>query len=104
MSDVRKQVMAQIISVMAEAEARGDNGFAAASQAFPGTPKSVLIEASVEVEDARTEAWWRTPERTIDGEVIRYAIAGPASEPVPAGPRDAEFDASLDALVAEGGR
>lgn len=103
MSTTRKQVMAQIITVMAEAKARGEDPYRAAERAFPGTPGIVLCEAEDELDHQRTEAWWRTIERTIDGEVIRNAIAGTPAEPVDAGPREAELDAAFDALVRADG-
>lgn len=42
-SDTRKQVEAEIIRTMAEAQVRGEgNGFAAAQRVFPRVPESVL--------------------------------------------------------------
>lgn len=74
-SDIRKQVLAQIIDVMASADAVGQDTVKAAEFAFPGTPSDVIYAAWVEFESAKTEAWWQTIERTIDSEVIRRALA-----------------------------
>ncbi len=56
MSDTRKQVMAQIIAFMAEAEKQGRDPMRAAERAFPGTPEMVLILAAVELDGQKTEA------------------------------------------------
>lgn len=74
-NDTRKQVEAAIIQVIADAEAQGVDGVTAANRAFPGTPDTVLWGCWSEWESQRTEAWWQSVERTIDGEVIRNAIA-----------------------------
>jgi hypothetical protein len=68
-------VKAAIIQTIAEAQARGlGDGVDAARQAFPGTPEAVLYECWWALEDQQVEAWWRSLERTIDGEVIRNAL------------------------------
>ena len=65
-----------IIRTIAEAQARGDgDGVAAAKRAFPGVPDPVLWECLAELDSQQTEAWWHAVERTIDGEVIRNALA-----------------------------
>jgi hypothetical protein len=74
-SDTRRQVEAEIIKAIAEAEARGIEGVGAARRAFPGVPDSVLYELWAEFDYQRTEAWWQDLERTIDGEVIKNAVA-----------------------------
>ncbi|TXN72957.1 hypothetical protein [Methylobacterium sp. WL6] len=73
-ADTRTQVLAAIVTCMADAMAQGRDGFAAAAAEFPGTPGGVLGEAYAVACDAQEEAWWRTIERTIDGEVIREAV------------------------------
>lgn len=73
-TDTRKQVLALIAETMALAMADGRDPWSAAEAEFPGTPYSVLGEAFCAASDAEEEAWWRTIERTIDGEVIRNAI------------------------------
>lgn len=76
-SDTRKQVMAEIIRTMAEAQDTGlGDGIEAARRAFPSVPDVVLYECWTDLDAQRTEAWWQTIERTIDGEVIRNALAG----------------------------
>lgn len=77
MSDIRRQIEAQIISVMEEAEKQGRDALAAAAQAFPGTPEMVLILAAAELDCRRVEAWWQSMEKTIDGEIVRRALAAP---------------------------
>ncbi|NJL06978.1 MAG: hypothetical protein HC900_00970 [Methylacidiphilales bacterium] len=72
---IRKEVMAAIINVIAEAESQGKDGVTAARAAFPGTPEGVLWEAWAEHDTAKIEQWWKAVERTIDGEIIRNALA-----------------------------
>lgn len=73
-TDIRKQIEAAIIAVIAEAEEQGLHGVTAAARAFPGTPSTVLWECWAEWDSNQVEGWWQTVERTIDGEVIRNAI------------------------------
>ena len=73
---IRKEVMAEIISLMAAATERGEDGWKVVEQSFPGIPSDVVAEAWVHVTNAETEAWWQSVERTIDGEVIRNALKG----------------------------
>lgn len=75
-SDTRRQVKAEIIQEMAAAHAAGESDVVeAARRAFPGIPDMVLWGCWSEFEDQQTEAWWQRVERTIDGEVIRNAVA-----------------------------
>ncbi len=80
-SVTRQQVMAHIISFMAEAEQRGLDPWKAAEHAFPSIPGDVVAAAWVELDARKTEAWWQAVEKTIDGELIDRAItsAGGAS-------------------------
>lgn len=72
---IRKEVMAEIIDTYRAAKARGADEWKAVEAAFPGIPTDVTAEAMMAVEDEASEAWWQTVERTIDGEVIRNALA-----------------------------
>ncbi|GEP00028.1 hypothetical protein [Methylobacterium haplocladii] len=74
MSTARKQVEAAIIQIIADAEAQGVDGVLAAHRAFPGTPDTVLWGCWSQWDGERTEAWWQTVERSIDGEIIRNAV------------------------------
>ncbi|MGH1592383.1 hypothetical protein ACRBEV_33230 (plasmid) [Methylobacterium phyllosphaerae] len=75
-SNTRRQVRAEIIRTLAEAQAAGlGDGVAAARQAFPGIPEAILWECWSELDQEHQEAWWQRVERTIDGEVIRNAVA-----------------------------
>ncbi|MDF2809894.1 MAG: hypothetical protein K0S56_925 [Microvirga sp.] len=74
-AEIRKQVLAQIIAVMADADEQGRDTVEAAKAAFPGTPEDVIWSAWVEFDNAKTEAWWQQVERTIDGEIIRRALS-----------------------------
>ncbi|WP_156420081.1 hypothetical protein [Aureimonas sp. N4] len=80
MTDMRKQIMAEMTKVAAEAIARGENGLQAVQSAFPGVPLIVAVEAEMDADNAKTEAWWQTIERTIDGELVRRGIASAAEE------------------------
>lgn len=76
MSTTRQQVKASIIACIADAQAWGlGDGVHAARLAFPGTPESVLWECWAELDGDQVEAWWQSVERTIDGEIIRNAVA-----------------------------
>ncbi|NBJ13343.1 hypothetical protein [Microvirga arsenatis] len=57
MSDIRKQIRAQIITYMAEAKANGLDPYKAARRAFPGTPDNVLILALCDLDSQEEEAW-----------------------------------------------
>ncbi|MGU3326104.1 hypothetical protein ACLBXB_04125 [Methylobacterium mesophilicum] len=72
---VRDQVKAAIISTMAEAERDRRCPLAAAEAAFPGVPMVVLGACYGEMLADEEDAWWQQIERTIDGEVIRNAVA-----------------------------
>lgn len=71
----RRQVFAQIVATMEDAQARGLNPMTVARHTYRSVPASVLGEAFAELTDTEAEAWWRDVERTIDGEVIRNAVA-----------------------------
>ncbi|MBX3543758.1 hypothetical protein [Chelatococcus sp.] len=75
MNDIRKQVIAEIIQVMEQAHERGEDVWKAAEAAFPGTPIGVITEAWVEFDHAEQERWWQSLEKTIEGEIIKNAIA-----------------------------
>ncbi|KZB99377.1 hypothetical protein AU375_04453 [Methylobacterium radiotolerans] len=75
-SSIRRQVRAEIIRTIAEAQAAGfGDGVAAAREAFPGVPEAILWECWTDLDQDHQEAWWQRVERTIDGEVIRNAVA-----------------------------
>lgn len=78
-TNIRRQVLAAIVSCMSEAMQQGRDPLAAARCKFPGTPVGVLGEAYYEASEAEEEAWWQTIERTIDGEVICNAIGRAAA-------------------------
>ncbi|KMO15143.1 hypothetical protein [Methylobacterium platani] len=81
-SNTRKQVEAEIIRTMAEAQDAGlGDGIEAARRAFPGVPDVVLYECWTNLDTQRTEAWWQTIERTIDVEVIRSALQATGQTP-----------------------
>jgi hypothetical protein len=71
---IRQQVFAAIIACMSKAMSEGRDPQKAAEHEFPGVPGGILGEAYGEALAAEDEAWWRTLERTIDGELIRSAI------------------------------
>ncbi|MBX3536552.1 MAG: hypothetical protein KF735_02845 [Chelatococcus sp.] len=74
-NDIRRQVVAQIIGVMEKAEAAGKDVWEAAEAAFPGTPIGVITDAWLDFDSASEERWWQSLEKTIEGEIIRNAIA-----------------------------
>lgn len=74
-TNIRKQVEAAIIATMAEAEKAGRCPLATAEATYPGTPAMVLGGCYAELQMAQEDAWWEAVERTIDGELIRNAVA-----------------------------
>ncbi len=80
MSDVRKQVMAEIVNFMRDARARGDDAYKAAERNFPGIPSEVVVDAWLTLNDEETEAWWQSVEKTIEVEIIKNALAAPKKD------------------------
>lgn len=78
-TNIREQVKAAIISTMADAEKAGRCPLAAAEAAYPGTPGMVLGGCFAEMQMSQEDAWWETVERTIDGDLIRNAVATAAA-------------------------
>lgn len=72
--EIKKAVLAQIIEVMDLADKAGVDTWKAAEQAFPGTPTDVIAEAWCKFDNAKTEAWWKQVEQTIDGEIVKRAM------------------------------
>lgn len=66
--------MAEIISFMASARERGEDGLKVGRIAYPSVPEAILAEAWWEAEEAAVEKWWQSVEKTIDGEIIRNAL------------------------------
>ena len=75
-SQIRKEVMAEIADTYRAARTRGADGWKAVEIAYPGIPSDVVAEAMMAVEDEVSEAWWQKVERTIEGSIIRNALAG----------------------------
>jgi hypothetical protein len=73
---IRDQVRAQIMEVIASAEAAGKDGVKAALKAFPGTPRDIVLQCRVLMQVRRNEKWWEQVEQTLDGELVKRAIAG----------------------------
>ena len=72
----RDEVLDELAKVAAEAEERGEDGLSAVEAM--GVPTEVAVAAWRIAENAKTERWWQTIERTIEGEVVRKAIGGEA--------------------------
>ncbi|MBS7741418.1 MULTISPECIES: hypothetical protein [unclassified Chelatococcus] len=75
MNDIRKQVRAQIIQVMEQAHEKGEDVWKAAEAAFPGVPDGVIIDAWCDFDSAVEDRWWQSLEKTIEGEIVKNAIA-----------------------------
>lgn len=77
----RKQIRAEVMATIIEDMRRDrENGLRPRDEALKrGIPLAVACEAEFELEDEDVEAWWDQIERTIDGEVIRNAIANPSA-------------------------
>ena len=73
-SQIRKEVMAEVIDTYRAAKAQGVDAWKAVETAYPGIPSNVVAEAMMAVENEVSEAWWQTVGRTIEGEIIRNAL------------------------------
>jgi len=80
MSDVRKQIMAEIIAFMRDASAKGEDPWKSAERNFPGIPSEIVADAWLTLNDEETEKWWQSVEKTIDGEIIKNALAAPKKD------------------------
>jgi hypothetical protein len=74
-SNIREQVMDEIMTTIRTAEDAGQDGCAEARRVYPAVPAGIISEAYARVDLARDEAWWVGVERTIEGEIIQRAIA-----------------------------
>lgn len=75
----REEVMAELVAIAREGMALGASAPSYLMEKFPDLPEVVATEAWMRAEAADVEAWWRSVERTIDGEIIRRALAITAS-------------------------
>lgn len=76
-TQTRKEIEAHLISLFVRARNEGmswNAAHAAVRAQCPGVPEVVLTLAAVHADEAETEAWWETMEKTIDGEVIARAL------------------------------
>lgn len=76
---IRDEIMAELVSAAREGMALGAAMPRYVMEKFPGTPEIVATEAWMKAEAADVETWWKSVERTIDGEIIRRALAITAS-------------------------
>lgn len=75
---LERELLATMCRHLKEAKAGGSiNLHDELEKAFPDVPDLVRFEAVVEFESEEVEAWWETLEKTIDGEILRRAIAKP---------------------------
>ncbi|WP_020187821.1 hypothetical protein [Methylopila sp. 73B] len=75
--ETKRAVLAQIITVMEAADAQGVDPWMAAEGVYPTVPTDVIAEAWCQFEAAKTDAWWRSMEQTIDGEIVKRALKAP---------------------------
>ncbi len=73
--EIREQVLAQVIDVIKQARANGEPEMAVVARTFPGMPDAIYWEAFCDLDNAEIDAWWEAVEKTIDGEIIRNAVA-----------------------------
>lgn len=85
-SQTRREIEAEMAKVALDAYREGgmDAAKNALKAAFPGMPSQLVsdfaIDAELAVEEAETNQYFNTLERTIDGEVIRAAARTAADE------------------------
>ena len=75
--EIREQVLAQVIEVIKQARANGEEEMGVIARTFPGMPEAIYWSAFCDLENAEVNAWWEAVEKTIDGEIIKNAISGP---------------------------
>lgn len=71
---VKKQVTAEIASIMDEAVENGLDPIEYAMKTFVTVPEAVIMSAWAEWQAADIEKWWQSLERTIDAEIVRRAL------------------------------
>jgi len=67
--------MAKVAYDAIKAGAKGTAPYAIVGELFPGTPDMVIIDAVTRAEMQCDEEWWQMVEDTIDGEVVKKAVA-----------------------------
>lgn len=72
---IREQVLAHLTEFAAEAIRAGGEGYTAIKHRYPDTPDEVAWMADFRAHEGETEQWWQSVEKTIDGEVIKNALA-----------------------------
>lgn len=75
MNDTRKQVMTALIEEAMEIQARGQDSFDYLTKKYPDMPIEIATQAWLAATDVEVEKWWLSVEKTIDGEVIKNALA-----------------------------
>lgn len=69
----RRQIKAEVIKVMADAENIGRDPMDAARKSFPDFPEAALWECWGEFDTYRLEAWWKSMEKAVDAEMVKAA-------------------------------
>jgi len=75
MTDIRKEVMATLIDDAVRLDEAGLDCWKDLQRLHPAVPATVIAQACAEAMHAEEEAWWRTLEKTIGGEIIKNALA-----------------------------
>lgn len=78
-AELERQVLAAVIVFLKErAAATGRDHWYHGRElqaAFPGIPQSVEIDACLVIDAEQTEAWWDGLAKTIEGEIVKNALA-----------------------------
>lgn len=84
MSSIRKQVRARIMTTMEAAVAAGLDAMSEARKVYPDVPITVITDCWSKLDVDEAEHWWRSMEKTIEGDVVnraaRIAHNAPAAE------------------------
>jgi hypothetical protein len=72
---IREEVMELLVDTARIAEENGLDAIKEIERQYPGTPEMVVIFACAELDHRKKEAWWKQVEKTIDGEIIKKALA-----------------------------
>lgn len=75
---VRAAVIVFVKERMAETGETSPWGMSGAIEAaFPGIPNDVVWDAIITIDGEAAESWWDSLAKTIDGEIVRNALARP---------------------------
>lgn len=70
--DIRKEIMARLLEIARQAIDAGGSYEAAIREHFPDIPDEVLTDVWIELEDNKTERWWKKMEQRAASNLIEF--------------------------------